>query len=359
MRWGLPAGAAQSEGAQSVDAAGDQLLRGSEGFRAYRYNDGDRRAPRVTKVGHGNCTIGYGHLVHLGPCHFDDHGTRIIDPPARPGNKPARAKGEAKQAYTKRLKQWHTAVKGYNAWLNADANEQRLLGDISQAEAEALYRGDVKRNAEDPITKRVKAPLTQRQFDGLAALLYNTGPGGLGCRGLLKALNARKWAIAGALMRHCLVRPKSLQGRRNRDADYFLGIVHHKAKKKVPKGEKKVPGQLTIDVDIEGCGAYNASGRTSTVSASPAGSFRRESTPANDHFIWTYEHAPASVTITANPGPGCGPPTWQYYANSLWAGGTCRDLQTPASTCTVQGPVPPDQKNSIGILAGFTGFGLA
>jgi lysozyme len=103
-----------------------------EGFRAHLYNDAA-----------GHCTIGYGHLVHLGPCN---------------GSEPAEFKR-----------------------------------GISEQEAEELLRKDAQ-TAADAVRRFVRVPLNQAQFDALVSFIYNLGAGAFESSTLLKDMNAHNFA---------------------------------------------------------------------------------------------------------------------------------------------------------------------
>ena len=98
-----------------------------EQFRSNLYNDQG-----------GHCTIGYGHLVHLGGCNAADRTT--------------------------------------------------YSGGISEVRATSILRTDV-RSAENDINNRVNVPLTQNQVDALVSFRFNIGPGGFGRSSALGQLN--------------------------------------------------------------------------------------------------------------------------------------------------------------------------
>jgi lysozyme len=117
---------------------GAQFIGHFEGFRGNLYNDAAN-----------NCTIGYGHLVHHGPCN---------------GSEPAEFKR-----------------------------------GISQHEAEQLLDRDAQ-GAADAVRRFVRVPLNQAQFDALVSFVYNLGAGAFEGSTLLKDLNARRYdAVPGQL----------------------------------------------------------------------------------------------------------------------------------------------------------------
>jgi GH24 family phage-related lysozyme (muramidase) len=109
-----------------------------EGFRAHLYNDAA-----------GHCTIGYGHLVHLGACN---------------GSEPAEFKR-----------------------------------GISEQEAEELLRRDAQ-TAADAVRHSVRVPLNQTQFDALVSFVYNLGAGAFEGSTLLKDINAHNFAAVPGQM---------------------------------------------------------------------------------------------------------------------------------------------------------------
>lgn len=112
------------------------IIRHEEGFVDHLYND---------QAGH--CTVGYGHLVHLGPC-------------------------------------------------CGAASEMPFYGGITLQSALALERADVASKSEAIIHNLVKVPLTQNQFDALSSFVYNVGAGNFMHSTLLVKLNAGDYAGA-------------------------------------------------------------------------------------------------------------------------------------------------------------------
>lgn len=111
-----------------------------EGFRGKLYNDTT-----------GNCTIGYGHLVHLGRCN---------------GSEPD--------------------------WMRRGITRQRGL---------ELLRADAQRFA-DGVCDRVRINLRQHEFDALVSFAFNVGINGFGGSTLLKKLNrGDKGSVPSELMR--------------------------------------------------------------------------------------------------------------------------------------------------------------
>jgi lysozyme len=146
--------------------AGLKRIAAYEGWRADLYED----------VAH-HATIGYGHLVHLGPITAADRSGPF-------------GKG------------------------------------ISQQQGLDLLRSDVKRMV-DAVRQRVSVPLNQNQFDALVSFTFNVGAGAFGGSTLLKRLNAAdyagaagefgKWTKSGGKVFAGLVR------RRTEEAALFRG----------------------------------------------------------------------------------------------------------------------------------------
>lgn len=63
---------------------------------------------------------------------------------------------------------------------------------ISAAQAEQILTGDVS-GAEQAVSRLVKVPLTQNQFDALVDFCFNVGSGRLASSTLLKALNRGRY----------------------------------------------------------------------------------------------------------------------------------------------------------------------
>jgi|SRR5579859_7304605 len=117
---------------------GIALIKSFEGFVGHLYND-------VA----GNCTIGYGHLVHLGP-------------------------------------------------KDGRAIEAHFASGITEPAACDLLKGDVFNIAEKAINQGVKVPLTQNQYDALASFTYNVGAHAFLGSTLLRDLNAGRFGDADA-----------------------------------------------------------------------------------------------------------------------------------------------------------------
>jgi lysozyme len=152
----------------ALSPAGAAFIAMFEGFRPKLYND-----PA------GHCTIGCGHLVHLGPIN---------------GKEPAEFKRGITRAAALKL----------------------LQSDATPAAA--------------AVRSSVKVPLNQAQFDALVSFAFNLGTGALETSTLLKKLNAgnyaavpkefEKWVKAGGKTLPGLVR------RRTAEADLFANGVY-------------------------------------------------------------------------------------------------------------------------------------
>lgn len=110
----------------NLSAKGAAFIGAFEGFRAQCYDDAA-----------GNCTIGYGHLIHAG---------------------------------------------------RTTAADRARWGTISRDRAAELLQADAARAA-DAVREHVHVPLRQAQFDALVSLAYNCGTGVV--PGVALAINAR------------------------------------------------------------------------------------------------------------------------------------------------------------------------
>jgi lysozyme len=139
---------------------GVQFVARFEGWRADLYND-----PA------GHCTIGYGHLVHMGPCN---------------GSEPEKFKrGITKEQGLKLLKK-----------------------DAASAAA--------------AVEEKVTVPLNQAQFDALVDFVFNLGAGNFASSTLLKKLNQKqysevpselnRWVFAGGKVLPGLVTRRKAEG---------------------------------------------------------------------------------------------------------------------------------------------------
>lgn len=141
---------------------GVELIAEFEGFVGHGYNDAA-----------GHCTIGYGHLLHYGPC-----------------------------------------------------SRSELARTISRSAARDLLDRDVDR-FERAVNRLVTRSITQGQFDALVSFAYNVGEGALAGSTLLRKLNAGdfdgaaaefdRWTRAGGQVLAGLVR------RRNAEEALFRG----------------------------------------------------------------------------------------------------------------------------------------
>lgn len=121
-------------------------LRHVEAFMAHLYNDGPTNNT-------GNCTVGYGHLVHYNPCD-----------------------------------------------LKKFASEHQYINGITVKKATILLQSDVA-GAVSAVNKLVTVPLNQNQFDALVSLVFNIGAGAFSTSTLLKVINAKQFKKAPAAFR--------------------------------------------------------------------------------------------------------------------------------------------------------------
>lgn len=151
----------------SLSAAGLDLIARSEGFVATVYDDAA-----------GHATIGYGHLLHLGP---------------------------------------------------ATAEDRAKWGTITDARAREILRDDAKQ-AQASVRRLVNVPLAQGEFDALVDFAFNLGGGNLESSTLLRLLNAgdrdgaagqfAKWNKAGGKVLRGLVERRLAEERMFRGLDW-------------------------------------------------------------------------------------------------------------------------------------------
>lgn len=154
-------------GATTISANGVEFIADFEGFpnKGRPYND---------PSGTPNCTIGYGHLIHYGPCTPKDH------------------------------QRW---------------------GQLSQTQARDLLRKDLADYADG--VRNLFGPLTQNQFDALVSFAFNNGVGALASSTLRKKILAKapsgeiraefnRWTLAGGTRLPGLIR------RRKAEADLYF-----------------------------------------------------------------------------------------------------------------------------------------
>ncbi|MEM3169949.1 MAG: lysozyme [Candidatus Nitrosotenuis sp.] len=162
-----------------ISEQGLTFIASFEGLRTRLYND-----PA------GHCTIGVGHLVHLGPCN---------------GSEPL-----------------------------------EFRRGISEARALELLREDARR-FEDAVNRLVAVRLTQNQFDALVSFAFNVGVGAFGRSTLLRKLNVGDvWGAAQEFLRWTLAGGVELPGlRRRRKAEQALFLQGWRE-----KGGEMLPGTL-------------------------------------------------------------------------------------------------------------------
>ena len=123
----------------NISDKGKDFIKNWESYRRKMYdNDGDINSD-------GNCTIGYGHLIHLGKC-------------------------------------------------DGSSSEEEFKKGISENEASKLFDKDVLR-FEKVIKNKIKVPLYQNEYDALVSYVYNIGPA-FKAPNLIKYLNSKNYALA-------------------------------------------------------------------------------------------------------------------------------------------------------------------
>ena len=145
----------------SVSNAGANFIAQWEAFVPQLYNDAA-----------GHCTIGYGHLLHHGPCGAAD-----------------------RQAYP---------------------------NGVTRQQALNIFRNDLA-TYEQLVTSTVTVPLTQNQYDALVSFAFNIGPAGFRRSSALQRLNQgayqdvpgrmARWNTAGGVVLRGLVRRRAAEGR--------------------------------------------------------------------------------------------------------------------------------------------------
>jgi GH24 family phage-related lysozyme (muramidase) len=126
-----------------------------------------------------NCTIGYGHLVHLGPCAYNRSPDDVL---GRAGD------------YQKQLKKEMPYLK--------DVDGRLVPRSISRDEARNLLREDAGKT--DAIVNRnFNTPLGQNQYDALWDFTFNGCLRGSLGRKVIAAVNRRDFATVESLLPRC------------------------------------------------------------------------------------------------------------------------------------------------------------
>ncbi len=160
MTWAALRGG-NGDGGQRLSETGVALIKAFEGFSSVLYND-----PA------GHCTIGYGHLVHHGPCDGSEPGE-------------------------------------FRDGISEERATEILLDDAS--------------GACDTVESAVVVPLNQSQFDALVSFTFNVGSGNFLDSTLLRKLNEGdygavppqldRWVFADGQVFEGLVRRRRAEGR--------------------------------------------------------------------------------------------------------------------------------------------------
>jgi len=118
----------------------------------------------------GHCTIGIGHLIHLGNC-------------------------------------------------DGSLSEKQYKNGLTKTQTYDLFRQDIAKY-EEAVKSNVKVPLTQYQYDALVSFTYNIGTGGFKNSSALKELNKENYNIVPSKML-LWNKPAMLIGRRTDEANLF------------------------------------------------------------------------------------------------------------------------------------------
>ncbi|BFM41716.1 hypothetical protein CFS9_03570 [Flavobacterium sp. CFS9] len=122
-----------------ISEKGKQFIKDWELFKMKMYdNDGDDDSK-------GNCTIGYGHLIHTGQC-------------------------------------------------DGSFSEKKFKNGISEKEASKLFENDIL-IFEKAVRRKIKTPLFQYEFDALVSYVYNIGQG-FEAPNLIEYLNSKNYSLA-------------------------------------------------------------------------------------------------------------------------------------------------------------------
>ena len=141
-----------------------QFLASCEGYSPTPYNDTRK-----------NCTIGYGHLIHLGPCTSADMGTSTTEPAAM-----------------------------------------------------AQFEGDVSSSV-TTLNNALSIPLSQSQFDAMLSLTFNMGMARLQTHDVWRAVKAGNMAAVPGDIRSLGGGGNGIPFRRTKEANMFASGVYANA----------------------------------------------------------------------------------------------------------------------------------
>lgn len=134
--------------------------------------------------------------------------------------------GVRTEAYRDSVGVWTIGI-GHTAAAGAPVPKAGMT--ISRQEAEAIFARDLVQY-EDGVSKALKVPVAQHQYDALVSICYNIGQGGLAGSTFISRINAGESPerVAEAIL--WWNKPPEVQGRRRGEALQYKGVRPFKAR---------------------------------------------------------------------------------------------------------------------------------